>query len=132
VASFVRNITEQKHNELARVDQVLVNLCVNSRDAIDGIGRISRATTNIPIQQHHNLTKSALLPAGDYVRLSVMDITENPGDIHLLLRDVIMPDMNGWDLLCRTKRAAPRHQAVVYVWRYRRHHYPLGRDGRGS
>jgi hypothetical protein len=115
VASFASKITEQKHNELARADQILANLCVNSHDAIDGIGRISRTTANILIQQYHNLTKSALLPAGDYVRLSVMDITENPSDIHLLLRDVIVPDMNGWDLLCRTKRAAPRDQAVVYV-----------------
>jgi CheY-like chemotaxis protein len=25
-------------------------------------------------------------------------VTENPDDIHLLLTDVIMPGMNGWDL----------------------------------
>jgi CheY-like chemotaxis protein len=57
----------------AQIDQVLANLCVNSRDAIDDIGSISITTTNISMQQHHNLTESAPFPAGDYVRLSVVD-----------------------------------------------------------
>jgi signal transduction histidine kinase len=81
VASFARNISEQKHNELVRAkleDELRQSHKMKavgqfSRDAIGGIGSISIATTNMSIQQHHNLTESAPFPAGDYVRLSVAD-----------------------------------------------------------
>jgi two-component system, cell cycle sensor histidine kinase and response regulator CckA len=53
-----------------QVDQILVNLTTNARDAIGDAGGVVIHTENIP------LTSSALyplLPAGEYVRLAVVD-----------------------------------------------------------
>ncbi|MBI5833641.1 MAG: PAS domain S-box protein [Armatimonadetes bacterium] len=51
-----------------QVSQVLINLCVNARDAIDGDGRIELATRNVQLTG-----EQADLPAGDYVMLAVTD-----------------------------------------------------------
>lgn len=57
----------------SQLDQILANLCVNARDAIAGIGKISIKTENRTIDKS---TTSALpydVVPGDYVRLSVSD-----------------------------------------------------------
>lgn len=56
----------------SQIDQILVNLCVNARDAIDGAGSIRIQTENA----HLDETYAALHPplrAGRYVMLTVID-----------------------------------------------------------
>jgi PAS domain S-box-containing protein len=56
----------------SQIDQILANLCVNARDAIDGVGKVTVETKNMVFDQtycdvHHELT------AGEYVMLAVSD-----------------------------------------------------------
>ena len=56
----------------SQVDQILANLCVNARDAIEGVGRIVISTGNCSVagRSHAGYLD---LEAGDYVRLVVSD-----------------------------------------------------------
>ena len=56
----------------AQVDQILANLCVNARDAINGVGHILIRTANISVD-HAFCTRHPDAVPGDYVRLSVED-----------------------------------------------------------
>jgi len=56
----------------AQIDQVLANLCINARDAIDGIGQISIAVRNFSCDDLFSSRHTGLV-AGDYVLLSVSD-----------------------------------------------------------
>jgi CheY-like chemotaxis protein len=56
----------------AQVDQILANLCVNARDAINGVGHILIRTANISVD-HAFCTRHPDGVPGDYVRLSVED-----------------------------------------------------------
>ena len=56
----------------SQLDQVLANLCVNSRDAIDGVGKISIETENRVVGEDYCGTHFGFLP-GEYVRLVVSD-----------------------------------------------------------
>ncbi len=56
----------------SQVDQVLVNLCVNSRDAIAGVGEVSIETSNITFDEAFCADHLGFKP-GDYVVLSVGD-----------------------------------------------------------
>ena len=53
-------------------DQILVNLCVNARDAIVGTGTIVIETKNVTLQQSSAVDWTEI-PAGEYVMLSVSD-----------------------------------------------------------
>jgi PAS domain S-box-containing protein len=55
----------------SQLDQILVNLCVNARDAIDGVGRISIETgeTSLDVDSR----SAAYIAPGDYVLLAVND-----------------------------------------------------------
>jgi len=55
-----------------QVDQILVNLCVNARDAIAGIGTVRIATANIRIDKSHAARHDGVA-TGDYVLLTVSD-----------------------------------------------------------
>lgn len=55
-----------------QVDQILANLCVNSRDAIADIGRIVIETGNRRIEAHDGVAQRET-PPGEYVLLSVSD-----------------------------------------------------------
>lgn len=55
-----------------QIDQVLVNLGVNARDAIDGVGTITIATANITIDAFYCADHCECTP-GDYVMFSVTD-----------------------------------------------------------
>ncbi|MEQ8187863.1 MAG: response regulator [Candidatus Eremiobacterota bacterium] len=55
-----------------QVDQILVNLCVNARDAITGPGQIIIETDNVLFSEG-SYYKPDGLNAGEYVRLSVRD-----------------------------------------------------------
>ena len=56
----------------SQVDQILVNLCINARDAISGVGRLTIETCNTTLTHGYCQTHSDTEP-GDYVLLSVSD-----------------------------------------------------------
>ncbi len=56
----------------AQVDQMLANLCVNARDAITGVGRITIETDNVTVDKTLQREHPEFSP-GDFVLLSVTD-----------------------------------------------------------
>lgn len=56
----------------SQLDQILANLCVNSRDAIGETGRITIETRNVIVDASYCAANPEALP-GEYVRLSVSD-----------------------------------------------------------
>lgn len=57
----------------AQIDQILMNMTVNARDAIDGIGKIKMETRNLIADEPYCSLQVGLVP-GDYV---LMEITDN-------------------------------------------------------
>ena len=55
-----------------QIDQILTNLCINARDAIGGVGRITIETCNITIDEAYCRTRPGFV-AGDFVMLAVSD-----------------------------------------------------------
>ena len=55
-----------------QIDQILANLCVNARDAISGVGRITIETGNIVLEEVYCAAHVGAVP-GEYVRLAVSD-----------------------------------------------------------
>lgn len=56
----------------SQVDQILVNLAANSRDAIRGVGTIRIQTENVTIDENYAAIRTGL-SAGEFVKLSVED-----------------------------------------------------------
>ncbi len=56
----------------AQIDQILVNLCVNARDAINGIGRITIETHCVTLDEGYQANNTDCLP-GEYLVLCVSD-----------------------------------------------------------
>lgn len=56
----------------SQIDQILVNLCVNARDAISGVGRVTIETQNITFDDEYRALHEKVHP-GEYVLLSVKD-----------------------------------------------------------
>jgi PAS domain S-box-containing protein len=56
----------------AQVDQILVNLCVNARDAIEGVGKITIETQNVILDETYCAEHAGFVP-GKYVSLAVSD-----------------------------------------------------------
>jgi PAS domain S-box-containing protein len=56
----------------AQVDQILANLCVNARDAIDGTGKVTIETENVVLDQIYCSTHAGFEP-GQYLMLAVSD-----------------------------------------------------------
>ena len=56
----------------SQIDQILVNLCVNARDAIADTGRITIETGSVVFDEAYCSTHPGFVP-GDYVQLSVSD-----------------------------------------------------------
>jgi len=56
----------------AQIEQVLANLCVNSRDAICGTGKVTIETCNVVFDKDYCAANAGFEP-GEYVQLSVSD-----------------------------------------------------------
>jgi len=56
----------------SQIDQILVNLCINARDAIAGVGRITIETVNVSFDKTHCDDHPGFV-AGEYVLFSVSD-----------------------------------------------------------
>ena len=56
----------------SQIDQVLVNLCVNARDAIADVGKVTIETCNVKSDNNYAMDNADFLQ-GDYVRLAVSD-----------------------------------------------------------
>ena len=56
----------------SQFDQLLMNLCVNARDAINGVGRISIETAKMILDDAYCAANAFFIP-GDYVVLSISD-----------------------------------------------------------
>ncbi len=56
----------------SQLDQILINLCVNARDAIAGVGRVSIVTENSVFDESHRANHADTVP-GEYVLLAVSD-----------------------------------------------------------
>jgi PAS domain S-box-containing protein len=56
----------------SQIDQVLANLCVNARDAIAGVGKVTIETANAAFDEAYCAAHPGYVP-GEYVRLAVSD-----------------------------------------------------------
>ena len=56
----------------SQLDQILINLCVNARDAIVGAGKLSIATENVTFRESDPEALSGMR-SGDFVRLVISD-----------------------------------------------------------
>ncbi len=56
----------------SQINQILVNLCVNARDAIESVGKITIETSNVAVTEDYFGSRTDIVP-GDYVRLTVSD-----------------------------------------------------------
>ncbi len=56
----------------SQIDQILANLCVNARDAISGVGRITIETDNVSFDEAYCRDHAGFVP-GDFVLLAVSD-----------------------------------------------------------
>jgi PAS domain S-box-containing protein len=60
------------HMDPSQIDQILANLCVNARDAIAGVGKLTVETKNATFDKEYCSTHAGSLP-GDYVRIAVSE-----------------------------------------------------------
>jgi two-component system cell cycle sensor histidine kinase/response regulator CckA len=56
----------------SQIDQLLANLCVNARDAISGVGRVTIEMANATFDEEYCALHAGFVP-GDYVRVTVGD-----------------------------------------------------------
>ena len=56
----------------SQVDQILANLCVNARDAIAGVGKVTIETSNVKLDATYAQSHLGCVP-GDYVLMAVSD-----------------------------------------------------------
>jgi len=55
-----------------QIDQILTNLCVNARDAISDVGKVTVETANVSFGEEYCTEHAEFVP-GDYVQLAVSD-----------------------------------------------------------
>ena len=56
----------------SQIDQVLANLCVNARDSIDGVGKVTIETGNVKFDENYCRVHEGFKP-GEYVMIAVSD-----------------------------------------------------------
>ena len=66
----------------AQLEQVVMNLAANARDAMPHGGRLIMETMNVRLD-HHYACKHSMVPAGDYVLLAVTDSGEGIAPEHM-------------------------------------------------
>jgi PAS domain S-box-containing protein len=71
-----------------QIDQILANLCVNARDAIEGMGRIIIETRNVVLDEAYVTAHAGAVP-GEYVLLAVRD--NGPGMVREALEHAFEP-----------------------------------------
>lgn len=82
---FEHQIESKLHNILGNpteIYQILLNLCVNAKEAIDGKGRILLSAKNVTIDDS-NIINYPLLERGNFVLLSVSDNGSGIAEEHL-------------------------------------------------
>jgi two-component system cell cycle sensor histidine kinase/response regulator CckA len=72
----------------SQIDQILANLCVNARDAIGGIGKMTIETANSTLDAAYCAHHAGYVP-GEYVRLAVSD--DGPGMARETLSHIFEP-----------------------------------------
>jgi len=72
----------------SQLDQILANLCVNARDAINGVGKITIETNNVSIDESYCADHVEASP-GAHVMLAVSD--DGCGMDHETLRNIFEP-----------------------------------------
>ncbi len=75
VIEFETKFEENLHDVLGNgteIYQVLLNLCVNAKEALEGKGKITLTANNLTIDEK-NITKYPSLNKGNYVHISVQD-----------------------------------------------------------
>lgn len=80
----------------AQIDQILANLCVNARDAIDGIGQVTLETQMACLDSDYCAQNEGFI-AGEYAMLSVSD--NGCGMEHEVIVKVFEPFFTTKDLL---------------------------------
>ena len=63
-----------------QLDQILMNLAVNARDAMPSGGRLTVRTRRLRVRAGDVLSRRARLPEGDYITLEVQDTGEGMSD----------------------------------------------------
>lgn len=56
----------------SQIGQVLANLCVNARDAIEGVGKVTIETHNVTVDEDYCADQARFVP-GEFVLLAVSD-----------------------------------------------------------
>jgi two-component system, cell cycle sensor histidine kinase and response regulator CckA len=56
----------------SQIDQILANLCVNARDAISGVGKVTIETENVVLDESYCADRAGFIP-GEYVMMGVSD-----------------------------------------------------------
>lgn len=59
-------------NDTSQIDQILANLCINARDAIKGVGKISIETSSITLDEEYCAGHAGFIP-GDFAMIAVSD-----------------------------------------------------------
>jgi two-component system cell cycle sensor histidine kinase/response regulator CckA len=62
----------------SQVDQILANLCINARDAIAGVGRLTIETSNVAADERYCAGHAGAVP-GEYVQLALSDTGHGMG-----------------------------------------------------
>ncbi len=71
-----------------QIDQILVNLSLNARDAIEGVGKVTIETKNVPLNEAYCGRHAGFVP-GEYVMLAVSD--DGRGMDHETLANIFEP-----------------------------------------